>query len=463
MTQGEDIKLGPALQVICDRRVGVYTTLMLQYHQLIEESKAGKVIEGQEVEEIQRYYSEEINICCTLRDTVAREQARADLTKENEPAPTEEAINQRANEIGWEFNRQVESRNAEWCNANRSIVDNVSRVNMVEAARSQYLPPSCKENADIEPTTRDIPGLITDLLAKNDGLAIGEVHTFDDSYRLISDNMATFKKAGVDTLYLEIRDESLEEYRALSSDELRQLARNRQYKDITVRSPQQVASNYNLRKSDDVDPAWYEMMATAKDHGIRLIGMDQYDGFSDLRISTCNFTWTDNIKADRKWLEEQGQGGGKYIVLGGNNHFTNKHYAYDMHRIGLVDDALGIPTIMPDKMAYNAQPPFERGRSANGPDFYVAGGLDYAPTKTQTQQADAYELSMFLRKLRIHHRVDPYIMAMSDRAWDKAREMEHEYLWDMNRVYSPEEIAPGENVRPAATPTTAKNDEAKKR
>ena len=226
--------------------------------------------------------------------------------------------------------------------------------------------------------------LIVDLLTKNPGIALGDVHTHDETSNFIAQHIDKFKGAGVDTIYIEFPSDYFKKINQLTVGELHQLVRDREYGDIKLPSAELNAMAYGARKSDDSFAAIMKMIAAAKENGIRVVNIDKPGDVRDVecdlspnhRVASTNFTWTQSIAEDRETLKEEGMEAGKYIVWGGVGHFTNA-----FTRKGLVDDGLGIPFIAFTNRPKDASPAVIPGIGWSGADYYFNGGADYSPAE----------------------------------------------------------------------------------
>lgn len=242
-----------------------------------------------------------------------------------------------------------------------------------EAFQRQYLTFSFK-NLSLPENSKTPQQLITSLLKNNDGIAVGDVHShMAASLSFISDNIETFKKAGVDTIYIEIDEHR--DLDQLSVAGLKAKLNARTPEEIKI-SSQRLAKEYGVKEVNDIEGNITRLFLTAKENGIRIVNIDKEGAIRNFegryhepsRVSSTNFIWSENIISDRK----NAAPGSKYIVWGGVGHFTNS-----IRDNGLVDERLGIPVIAFDDRDKNTHIPILRGNSPNGADFYLPGGNCY--------------------------------------------------------------------------------------
>lgn len=213
---------------------------------------------------------------------------------------------------------------------------------------------------------------ISDTLEKNPGFAIGEVHLSNAGSDFIADNMQHLKKSVVDTIYMEIDDTDFFALSCKSTEQLKKMVY-----EVTpeqrVKNAKINARNYEVELSDDRATSLAKIFLEAKQNGIEVVNIDkiglarEFEGehSSTHRVSSSNFTWAQAIKDDRTRNHKNG----KYVVLGGYNHFTLAGTSK-----GLVDEALGIPVISFDNRKLGASPLIARTDSPNSADFYIPGG-----------------------------------------------------------------------------------------
>jgi hypothetical protein len=243
------------------------------------------------------------------------------------------------------------------------------------------------ENTGLNFQTDTEGELVADLLSKNPGFALGDAHNQNETLQFLTRNMAALRKTGVDTIYYE---GGVGQYNDLTSKELRSLADTGKFYDLVLPTAQHTAKHFNIAESDHRHKALVLMVAAAKDHGIEIVDMDKGGPARTAesvvlkqRMASTNFSWTENIKADREAMEASGREPGKFVVFGGMYHFIRTNIATDRVMAGsngLVDEALGIPLLAFEQANPQRSAAFRRSGNANGPDFYLPGGLDYNDT-----------------------------------------------------------------------------------
>jgi hypothetical protein len=244
----------------------------------------------------------------------------------------------------------------------------------------------------------DTPGeLMAALLKNNQGIALGDIHVYDESSKLIADNTETLKKSGVKTIYLEFDDKKFRQLDALTPAQLKELQKNGVYGDITISSAEKMAQGYGVATKDDSMASVVGMIAAAKEGGMRVVNIDRKGEARNYelragkqRLVTTNYTWVDAIEKDRAGMLKRGEDPGKYLVFGGNGHFTGE---------GMVDEALGIPTIGFDNREKKPGAGLVRGHSKNGADFYLPGGTDYVDMRKMAHAEDLKDHSETLKHL----------------------------------------------------------------
>jgi hypothetical protein len=244
-----------------------------------------------------------------------------------------------------------------------------------DAFTCEYVNTAPKKNITVDPKTHDEAGLLVDLLRRNPGIAIGDVHITTKAEDLLINNMALLKANHVDTIYVEAPQ--AEKFSSLTSAQLRMLAHDHHLGKFSIPTTQQWADAYGQQVSEDVPGAILLMMAAAKDNGIRVAYMDKPDGVARSyeamtcmkhRVASDNFIWTDFIRNDRKDKDPEG----KYIVWGGLAHFIG----LDKGK-GMVAEALGIPLLAYHKSDPATDPVFMKDKDYPGVDFCLSGGKNY--------------------------------------------------------------------------------------
>lgn len=258
------------------------------------------------------------------------------------------------------------------------------------AVRHRFGPFPAK-NLSLDAATDTREELLPDLLSKNPGVAVTDIHIYGESKSLLAQQMATLKKSGVDTIYIEENSNKFKEYQDLSLAELKQLKADRRYKEVFLFTPPDREPDNPERSRMDVDGANLDFLIALRENNIRLVNIDHPEparGFADMahRLGDTNMSWAEAIRRDREMLAAQGKGGGKYIVWGGIDHFVDR-----VDGKGLVDDVLGIPTIGFDRLRKDAPVAIRRGEH-NEADFYLPGGMQMLDAAKNKQLADISEL-----------------------------------------------------------------------
>ncbi|MGE0753953.1 MAG: hypothetical protein AB7L92_02195 [Alphaproteobacteria bacterium] len=164
------------------------------------------------------------------------------------------------------------------------------------------------ENIALAPETKDTAGLFKDLLSKNPGIALADIHIFDDSFATVEKHMDTLKASGVDTIYIEHDPAWVHTVMNFTPEQMAQLEKENKVDDITIRGAHENALNYRFHTSEDMYAGMLSMMKAAKERGIAVKGMDEYPAANALglaswrRIGSTNAIWTDNIRHDREVL-----------------------------------------------------------------------------------------------------------------------------------------------------------------
>ncbi len=280
----------------------------------------------------------------------------------------------------------------DWKKENSQIMESISNSEpLIDAFRRQYLnlsdaPP---KNLSISADVKTQNEFITELLAKNTGVAVGDIHTRSAALPFIYENMATFKKSGVDTIYLELDTTTFSYLNNLSIKEL-QAKLDSRTPEIIKQESIATAMFYQTNQSDDITGQYIHLLLEAKKNGIEVVNIDKEENVRIFeenlskkhRISSTNYTWSESIIADRENKPKDG----KYIALGGVFHFASRKKTK-----GLVDERLGIPSIAFDNRDKNTESPILRGSSPNAADFYLPAGECYPDTKAPAIAADWHD------------------------------------------------------------------------
>ena len=221
--------------------------------------------------------------------------------------------------------------------------------------------------------TQDSQQLMAALLQKNQGLAIGDIHTSKNLHEYVAGEMTFFKAHGVKALAVEAPEDDQKIF-----DEIAKLPPEEGVKKfdefVAAKKPEsamELKYDKAMQKIDAPPQDLKGVLAIARAavaNGIMLIAQDgtrhQIDKELDsslqghnLRISEANFTWTKNIETFCK--AHNFGANDKIISFGGEGHFTNNQNGY-------VDELTGFPSI-------NIRP-----KSDTGKDFSTGGpNMDY--------------------------------------------------------------------------------------
>ena len=170
-----------------------------------------------------------INLFTAYKDIHDRAVAGEEITADDFNRP-ETIYNKQLSEIQKEFakllpeeqgviNSEIQKIMADWEKVNpeaiKAIKDNEplaktfsSQYVDTEFSPTTWFHPS--KNLELSSDTDTQQELITDLLSKNAGIAVGDAHSKSASMPFIYDNIKTFKAAGGDTIYLEMSSADFE-------------------------------------------------------------------------------------------------------------------------------------------------------------------------------------------------------------------------------------------------------------
>lgn len=356
----------------------------------------------------------------------------------------------------------IKQKAQEWDHAHPEVVEAVTTERFLRAIERAHAANGVSENTQLADGTNTREALFAQLLANNPGIAISDMHVFDDSFSLVERQMQTLKANGVDTIYVEFNKEGLGEYQALSLDELRKLSRTGAAGDIIHSDPEKWGLYYAADKSDDWKKGFTDMLIAAREQGVRVVGMDEksFDNYAvhhwDRRLVVTNAVWADNIKKDREELrEETGNADGKYVIIAGAAHFN--------YPKGRVDELLGIPTIALAKGRRDKQPAFERIDMPPQADFLVPGGPDYYDTKKDILSGKLDETGQAMQQRFPTSVANIAAMAAGGGMKYLAEQLRNEVQEDMNRKYTPEELEEGPYSPPQTPVVPAKGEQGKDR
>jgi hypothetical protein len=338
------------------------TALLKGYAKIHDDAAAGKSITADDFNRVEQPFNtatEAINTQLTAAlERAVQERMQA------APAGKKEAIR---NEIKQTYDAAFSDQSkalgkkAEVLEALAAVLDNAP---LDAAFMRDYVEKAAHhENTKIGDGVKDAGGLFGFLLVNNRGVAVGDVnHTRADAARLLTAHMKQFKEAGGDTIYVETYPP---EWQALSTDELKTLAKEGYYKDVVLPTPQEIAASFGVDHADDIARERVNMIIAARENGIRVIPIDKTGPVRETealshRLASTQFQWSKVIEDDRKERP-----GGKFAVLAGGGHFID-----DKGYHGLVDEALGIPTIVCESDG-TVTLPFRKGKDSGGPDFFI--------------------------------------------------------------------------------------------
>lgn len=402
-----DELMSPELKGLAQQAVDNQTELYLTYHQIHEAAEADKPVTAQHFSDAEvRYIQESVRI-----DTLANKEMYRIAFQTAEPTgvvgegegrkglvdritgflkSVQDGAN-RYKELQHNYDSEKDAALFNWKMMNSDVVQEIRDTEPLTHSLRRALEGSeQRKNIILEDGVDTQEGLVRELLKKNRGVAFGDVHVFAQSSHFIAENMASFKEAGVDTLYVEFPEKDFKQIEAMSVEECKQLMRDRKFGSITLPTANEIASAYGTKSADDMALEWLGMITAAKEQGVRVVNVDKQDAVRDIesldlgahRIASTNLQWTANIEADRKKLQESNQGDGKFIVFGGMAHFLNRDNSH-----GMVDDMLGIPVVQFEKSKPTAIA-FRQGISPNGADFYLSGGERYLDTRSAVRAVD---------------------------------------------------------------------------
>ncbi|MDX1974444.1 MAG: hypothetical protein SFT92_02085 [Rickettsiales bacterium] len=228
--------------------------------------------------------------------------------------------------------------------------------------------------------------LIHDMLSKNRGFALADIHTQSESLEFMTRHMQQLKKEGVDTIYTELPtlnaqvvqgsdvtwrtlmqpSVSVEDFEAIVRDIKGQLNSNEMREVNKVAYGPTFANDLDISTVDATYFAQLDFLLAAKKAGVDIKYVDRPNNlprdieprlFPGMRQATSNFIWTDAINMYEGIKNREAEAAGndpstrRFIVWGGAAHFTNTPEQLDNpdrpipRAHGFVDEALGIPSI----------------------------------------------------------------------------------------------------------------------
>ena len=220
--------------------------------------------------------------------------------------------------------------------------------------------------------------LLEALLGRNAGIAVGELHGRPEAFALVADHMTLLRKSGVDTIYME---DSEPHFRFLAESTDAKLRNIVEHGESYQQGVLEKSARIYRTTADSVveaDKARARMFLEARRAGIRVLNIDKHgpardaeSEFTDQRVASTNFQWLDAIQSDRAKLQANDlPSAGKFLVIGGLFHFVSQKFE-SVKTHGLVDDALGIPTIAFTPGDASSAGVVVPGRNSNGADFQV--------------------------------------------------------------------------------------------
>ncbi|MEM7205843.1 MAG: hypothetical protein AAF628_36655 [Planctomycetota bacterium] len=237
--------------------------------------------------------------------------------------------------------------------AHTKYAERVETSALDQQFHKRFLPPMKAESTQIGGHVTNRESLIRDLIRANPGVALADIHSHPDVIRLLGDGIPMLAQEGVDTVYLEDDHDDFQYWHDQSTDQLRQHIEEIGAGTAPVTPHRREIATFWL---------------AARENDIRVVNIDKpgparlYERvFTNQRVATTNFQWTDQIIKDREIRE------GKYIVFAGIEHFRVNHR---LQTNGLVDDALGIPTLAFRPLQSGLE--FKQGDHALAPDFWIA-------------------------------------------------------------------------------------------
>jgi len=316
-----------------------------------------------------------------------------------------------------------------------------------DAYLRDYAAHAPRKNLELKPDTKTEWQFTAELLGKNPGIVVGDIHTLKESWNYVTRNMPVFAASGVKGITVEMPAAYLDEYyNALTIPQLQTLLKEGEVKyeykgrehTATLGTAYETSQLYGTRYAEDVDRTFIEALLAAKTYNIPMYGKDERLAFEgvetlDHRVSRTNYVWTDYIHG----LQKKMGPGGKFVDVGGLAHYTNWDNAK-----GLIDEGLGAPVLGFTRSAPGA-PAFERATSPNGPDFYLPGGPHYESTKAYIAISDVKDIAKYIAK---YPAAVPFAPIVSLGLYGAA-EGAKKYLEDKD--YGPSELPP-----PPPTPKT---------
>jgi hypothetical protein len=399
----------PDLQPYEQKRSQIRTELMDSYVAIYEAAKEGKPIAAVDFEQVEKRYSQKMKRLLAEVEkkvpAIVRKEEKEGLLggavpidpfadnqdKANLKVPPE-VITQRIRELATNFRMagylevgmlEDISPKAQAALTDHQVYDDAL------ARRHGAFP---RKDLSLSPGVNTREELLHDVLSKNPGVAVGDIHIFGEAASFITQQIKTLKESKVDTLYLEANSEMFDKYQNMSIAELKKLVAERKYKDNYLFSPADKDPNNPEKTRLDNDGTYVEMLIALRENNIRVVNIDKPEpgrSFETMehRIATTNMTWVELVQEDRKKLAAQGKRGGKYVVWTGYDHLIDNDVGD-----GRVDDVLGVPVLAFEPGRKDSTQAFRRGISENEPDFYLPGGMQMYSMQRHTHIADLHDV-----------------------------------------------------------------------
>ncbi|CEG56056.1 membrane-targeted effector domain-containing toxin [Legionella fallonii] len=239
--------------------------------------------------------------------------------------------------------------------------------------------------------------ILCSLLDSNDTVAIGEIHTYKSSKKILIDNMKKLKEKGVDVVYLEhvFYDSQKDLFDAyFSSDSLELPVMLKDYLQYLDRG-------FNLSKSNDFSPySFLGLVVQAKRCGIRIIPIDtiaSYSTGSALYLGApgvkdpADRCLMMNYVAAKNYMEEK-RSHQKAIFFVGADHINDVNSG-----IPGITEITQSPTIVVEDNASDEEE-LTAGTHPNKPDLLIY--MDTTLSEEAKQLKAEYELHVEQGKLR---------------------------------------------------------------
>ena len=394
----------PELRPFVKHRQEIRQELLDSYVAIYEAAKAGKPIAAVDFTQVEERYNHKMT--ALLADVekalpgIAAEDGRfgiighpksMEVTDPFAPPPANptqwvvspDEIKDRVRDLSFRFKQSMFIPLGELETLTPKQQEALNEYSVYEQAITQRFGAPPAKHLDVDLGDKSRQEVMGALLANNPGVAVGDIHVFGESMAMLADQAKAFKAARVDTFYIEDSQNHFDAYSRLSLAELKQLHEKRELGELMLFSPRDDDPKDPAKTRLDSDGAYIEMLIAARENGIRVVRIDK-DGAAreaDLvmahRLSSTNMTWSEKILADRRHLAAEGKTGGKFIVWGGLDHFTDNGDGK-----GLVDDVLGLPVVTFDKGHKDDPHAVRKGKGGYEADVYLPGGEQMMDAKT---------------------------------------------------------------------------------